>query len=272
MVVMKPTWKTTWAVKAGGRAGGRGRPGGVSTLVEASISRTPRQGATHLGLGQEGVAEVVQGVVQGHGGELGGRGWCFRAEPATSRGESEVTPLARNTQTGPAGCATHPVTEAMDSAAPPFSDQLLAAAALPDQKSKLDKYNSLLATAVSSASGDACKAFVEHCAWTPPAVFPGPVTPPLHRFPDPTALCTQCCRTATPWWCLASCSQRSPTTSGACQRTYSRHAHGPCCRLAHAHACLSGAPTPRSLCRLSRTWRPLPWTSSSPGRCPLRNR
>ena len=48
--------------------------------------------------------------------------------------------------------------------AQPFQDQLLAAASLPDQKSKLDKYSSLLAAAVSSASGDACKAFVVHCA------------------------------------------------------------------------------------------------------------
>ena len=52
----------------------------------------------------------------------------------------------------------------MESEAPHFGDQLLAAAALPDQKSKLDKYSSLLAGAVSTASGDACKAFVEHCA------------------------------------------------------------------------------------------------------------
>jgi hypothetical protein len=45
-----------------------------------------------------------------------------------------------------------------------FHDDLLAAAAMPDQKSKLDKYTELLAGAVASASGDACRAFVEHSA------------------------------------------------------------------------------------------------------------
>jgi hypothetical protein len=45
-----------------------------------------------------------------------------------------------------------------------FNDDLLAAAAMPDQKSKLDKYTELLAGAVASASGDACRAFVEHSA------------------------------------------------------------------------------------------------------------
>ena len=83
--------------------------------------------------------------------------------------------------------------------AQPFQDQLLAAASLPDQKSKLDKYSSLLAAAVSSASGDACKAFVEHCAWeTAPIALcrPPPLTP---------CVLPQCCRTAIRWWYPASC-------------------------------------------------------------------